>query len=503
MDFNLSKQQQMVQKMYKEFAENEVKPLAKQVDAEEYFPKETVGRAAEPSAAHAVDGFCLHRAVRACAYVDVGFYTVFVHPAGDDVDDAAHGVRAVEHRGRSAQQKQQQLKKRNTRVRTKKKATSLAQSNDLFQPTLTEAMQPPSEMTETPLPINPGDKSSLNPKYTFESFVIGNSNSFAHAAALAIAENPAKDYNPFFMYGGVGLGKTHLMHAIGHKILQKHPQKRVLYTTSEKFTNELINSIKDGTSAAFRQKYRNIDVLLVDDVQFLANKERIQEEFFHTFNALKDANKQIILSSDRPPKEIKPLEDRLCSRFEGGLLADVQAPDLETRIAILKKKTLMDNLDVPLDVMTYIASHIDNNVRELEGALTRVVAYASFKHYPVTNELAVDVLKNTITKQETTVKQVDKVINIALIQETVAKYFKLTLADLNGKKRNRNIAFPRQIAMYLAREMTDASLPRIGGNFGGRDHTTVMHAHDKIKKQYQDNPKTASVIDEIRKLITS
>ena len=379
----------------------------------------------------------------------------------------------------------------------------MAQSNDLFQPTLTEAMQPPSEMTETPLPINPGDKSSLNPKYTFESFVIGNSNSFAHAAALAIAENPAKDYNPFFMYGGVGLGKTHLMHAIGHKILQKHPQKRVLYTTSEKFTNELINSIKDGTSAAFRQKYRNIDVLLVDDVQFLANKERIQEEFFHTFNALKDANKQIILSSDRPPKEIKPLEDRLCSRFEGGLLADVQAPDLETRIAILKKKTLMDNLDVPLDVMTYIASHIDNNVRELEGALTRVVAYASFKHYPVTNKLAVDVLKNTITKQETTVKQVDKVINIALIQETVAKYFKLTLADLNGKKRNRNIAFPRQIAMYLAREMTDASLPRIGGNFGGRDHTTVMHAHDKIKKQYQDNPKTASVIDEIRKLITS
>lgn len=399
--------------------------------------------------------------------------------------------------------KQQQLKKRNTRVRTKKKATSLAQSNDLFQPTLTEAMQPPSEMTETPLPINPGDKSSLNPKYTFESFVIGNSNSFAHAAALAIAENPAKDYNPFFMYGGVGLGKTHLMHAIGHKILQKHPQKRVLYTTSEKFTNELINSIKDGTSAAFRQKYRNIDVLLVDDVQFLANKERIQEEFFHTFNALKDANKQIILSSDRPPKEIKPLEDRLCSRFEGGLLADVQAPDLETRIAILKKKTLMDNLDVPLDVMTYIASHIDNNVRELEGALTRVVAYASFKHYPVTNELAVDVLKNTITKQEPTVKQADKIINIALIQETVAKYFKLTLADLNGKKRNRNIAFPRQIAMFLAREMTDASLPRIGGNFGGRDHTTVMHAHDKIKKQYQDNPKTASVIDEIRKLITS
>lgn len=398
--------------------------------------------------------------------------------------------------------KQQQLKKRNTRVRTKKKASNLTQANDLFQPTLTEAMQPPTETIETPLPINPGDKSSLNPKYTFESFVIGNSNSFAHAAALAIAENPAKDYNPFFMYGGVGLGKTHLMHAIGHKILQKHPEKRVLYTTSEKFTNELINSIKDGTSAAFRQKYRNIDVLLVDDVQFLANKERIQEEFFHTFNTLKDANKQIILSSDRPPKEIKPLEDRLCSRFEGGLLADVQAPDLETRIAILKKKCFLDNLDVPLDVMTYIASNIDNNVRELEGALTRVVAQASFSHYPVTTDFAINVLKNTFIKKENSLETKQKVMSIALIQETVAKYFKLTIADLNGKKRNRNIAFPRQIAMYLARELTDSSLPKIGGNFGGRDHTTVMHAHDKIKKQYADNPKTASTIDEIRQLIT-
>lgn len=398
--------------------------------------------------------------------------------------------------------KQQQLKKRNTRVRTKKKASNLTQANDLFQPTLTEAMQPPTETVETPLPINPGDKSSLNPKYTFESFVIGNSNSFAHAAALAIAENPAKDYNPFFMYGGVGLGKTHLMHAIGHKILQKHPEKRVLYTTSEKFTNELINSIKDGTSAAFRQKYRNIDVLLVDDVQFLANKERIQEEFFHTFNTLKDANKQIILSSDRPPKEIKPLEDRLCSRFEGGLLADVQAPDLETRIAILKKKCFLDNLDVPLDVMTYIASNIDNNVRELEGALTRVVAQASFSHYPVTTDFAINVLKNTFIKKEIPLEKEPKTLSIALIQETVAKYFKLTIADLNGKKRNRNIAFPRQIAMYLARELTESSLPKIGGSFGGRDHTTVMHAHDKIKKQYADNQKTASTIDEIRQLIT-
>ena len=393
--------------------------------------------------------------------------------------------------------KQQQLKKRNTRVRTKKKATSLAQSNDLFQPTLTEAMQPPSEMTETPLPINPGDKSSLNPKYTFESFVIGNSNSFAHAAALAIAENPAKDYNPFFMYGGVGLGKTHLMHAIGHKILQKHPQKRVLYTTSEKFTNELINSIKDGTSAAFRQKYRNIDVLLVDDVQFLANKERIQEEFFHTFNALKDANKQIILSSDRPPKEIKPLEDRLCSRFEGGLLADVQAPDLETRIAILKKKTLMDNLDVPLDVMTYIASHIDNNVRELEGALVRVQAFAAIQSVDITTSLAAEALKALKSSQHLSQ------VSILKIQEDVAKYYHLQIKDLKGKKRVKNIVVPRQIAMYLSRELTDNSLPKIGAEFGGKDHTTVIHAHEKIQRLMKQDLTIQNEIAEIKEIIFS
>ena len=233
-------------------------------------------------------------------------------------------------------QQLKQIKQRNRRTRTKKKA------NDLIQPTLTEAIQ--YDTAETPMPINPGDKSTLNPKYTFDTFVTGNSNSFAHAAALAVAENPAKNYNPFFMYGGVGLGKTHLMHAIGHKILQNQPQKRVLYISSEKFINELINSIKDGKPEAFRQKYRNVDVLLVDDIQFLANKERVQEEFFHTFNALKDANKQIILSSDRPPKEIEKLQDRLCSRFEGGLIADVQAPDLETRIAILKKKIYIRKL---------------------------------------------------------------------------------------------------------------------------------------------------------------
>lgn len=406
-------------------------------------------------------------------------------------------------------QKQQQLeqeqlnvlkKRRNTRSRTKKKASSLS---NIEQPTLTEAMSPAAaEVKEIPALINPGDNSTLNPKYTFETFVIGNSNSFAHAAALAIAENPAKDYNPFFMYGGVGLGKTHLMHAIGHRIIQNHPEKRVLYISCEKFTNELINSLVNTNLKPefFRQKYRNVDVLLVDDVQFLAKKERVQEEFFHTFNALKDANKQIILSSDRPPKEIEKLQDRLCSRFEGGLIADVQAPDLETRIAILKKKTILENLNVPDDVMTYIASRIDNNIRELEGALTRVVAYASFNHYPINNQIAMQALQNIMVKsiQEATPT---KVISVKFIQEIVANYFKLTIAELNGKKRNRNIALPRQIAMYLCRELTDLSLPRIGKNFGGRDHTTVMHACDKIKKQTIKNMETAKVVETLRKKI--
>lgn len=386
-------------------------------------------------------------------------------------------------------QQLKQFKQRNRRNRTKKKAIDLVE-----QPTLTEAME--NETSDTPVPINPGDKSSLNPKYTFDTFVIGNSNSFAHAAALAVAENPAKNYNPFFMYGGVGLGKTHLMHAIGHKILQNQPQKRVLYISSEKFINELINSIKDGSPEAFRQKYRNVDVLLVDDIQFLANKERVQEEFFHTFNALKDADKQIILSSDRPPKEIEKLQDRLCSRFEGGLIADVQAPDLETRIAILKKKSTLENYNVPDDVMAYIASHIDNNVRELEGALTQVVARASFCHYPITSQFAMNVLQNII--KATPAPDSTKTASINLIQETVAKYFKITIADLNGKKRNRNIAFPRQIAMYLCRELTTSSLPKIGKTFGGRDHTTVMHACDKIKKQYIENMDFAKTVDNLR-----
>ena len=299
------------------------------------------------------------------------------------------------------------------------------------------------------------------------------------------------------MYGGVGLGKTHLMHAIGHRILEKNPNLRVLYISSEKFTNELINSIRDGNPESFRQKYRNIDVLLVDDIQFLSKKEHTQEEFFHTFNTLHNANKQIIISSDRPPREIQTLEDRLRSRFEWGLITDIQAPDLETRIAILRKKALLENLTVPNDVMLFIASRIDNNIRELEGALIRVMAYASLTNQVVTNELVSEALKDVFPHGKT------KEITLELIQEIVSSYFKIKMEDLLAKKRTRNLAFPRQIAMYLSRELTDTCLPRIGELFGGRDHTTVIHAHDKIARERNEDNKLNNTIKELIKRIES
>jgi chromosomal replication initiator protein len=336
---------------------------------------------------------------------------------------------------------------------------------------------------------------SLNPKYVFETFVTGNSNRLAHAAAMAVAEAPAEKYNPFFVYGGVGLGKTHLMHAIGNRILKNFPDLRVLYISSEKFTNELINSIRDSNPEQFRQKYRNIDVLLVDDIQFLSNKERTQEEFFHTFNTLHDAKKQIIISSDRPPREIKTLEDRLRSRFEWGLITDIQAPDLETRIAILRKKALLDNINVPNDVMVYIASRIDSNIRELEGALLRVMATASLTGRTVNNELAAEALKDLYPSSRA------KQITLELIQEIVASYFKIKVDELLSKKRTRNLAFPRQIAMYLCRELTDTSLPRIGEMFGGRDHTTVIHAYDKIVREKNEDAKLNNTIKELIKRI--
>jgi len=331
----------------------------------------------------------------------------------------------------------------------------------------------------------------LNNKYTFDTFVIGNSNRFAHAASLAVAESPAKSYNPLFIYGGVGLGKTHLMHAIGNHILQRSPDTKVLYVSSEKFTNQLIDSIKDENSIEFRNHYRSVDILLIDDIQFLAGKERTQEEFFHTFNALHEANKQIIISSDRPPKEIPTLEDRLRSRFEWGLITDIQAPDLETRIAILRKKAILENLQVPNEVMFYIADKIHSNIRELEGALIRVMAFASLSLIPITAEVAVEALKDILPANSS------KQITIEIIQQSVAGYFHLSPSEFKAKKRTRAVAFPRQIAMYLSRQLTDSSLPKIGDEFGGRDHTTVMHAHDKITQAILNDPLLEKKVNEM------
>ena len=324
-------------------------------------------------------------------------------------------------------------------------------------------------------------ESNLNPKYTFDTFVIGNSNSFAHAACVAVAESPAKSYNPLFLYGGVGLGKTHLMQAIGHHILETDSTQKVVYVSSEKFTNELVNSIKDDKNEEFRNKYRNVDVLLIDDVQFIAGKERTQEEFFHTFNTLHEANKQIIISSDRPPKDIPTLEERLRSRFEMGLITDIQPPDFETRIAILRKKAQMDNTEVPDEVTDYIAKNVKSNIRELEGALTRVMAYSSLTKKKVSLEVATEALKDIIVSYNTSE------INVVRIKEKVAEVFDIKMEDFNSKKRTRAIAYPRQVAMYLSRDLTDLSLPKIGEEFGGRDHTTVIHACDKISNDLKEN----------------
>ncbi len=331
----------------------------------------------------------------------------------------------------------------------------------------------------------------LIPKYTFDTFVIGSGNRFAHAASLAVAEAPAKAYNPLFIYGGVGLGKTHLMHAIGHYVLEHNPSAKVVYLSSEKFTNEFINSIRDNKAENFRNKYRNVDVLLIDDIQFLAGKESTQEEFFHTFNSLHEDNKQIVISSDRTPREIPTLEDRLRSRFEWGLITDITPPDLETRIAILRKKAKADGLDIPNEVMLYIANQIDSNIRELEGALIRVVAYSSLINKDINADLAAEALKDIIPTSK------PKVITIHDIQRAVGEQFSIKLEDFKAKKRTKSVAFPRQIAMYLSRELTDYSLPKIGEEFGGRDHTTVIHAHEKISKLLQTDSLLQQQIKEL------
>ena len=318
--------------------------------------------------------------------------------------------------------------------------------------------------------------SQLNPRYIFETFVIGASNRFAHAAAVAVAEAPAKAYNPLFIYGESGLGKTHLLHAIGAYAKELYGSVRVRYVSSEEFTNDFINSIRDDKAAVFKQRYRDLDILLVDDIQFLENKEATQEEFFHTFNTLYNANKQIVISSDRPPKQLTTLEDRLRSRFEWGLITDIQPPELETRIAILRKKAAQDKLNAPDDVLEYIASKISSNIRELEGALIRVTAFASLNRQPVDLGLAEIVLKDLIPDQ------VGSEITAGTIMAQTATYFSLSIDDLCGSNRSRVLVNARQIAMYLCRELTELSLPKIGQSFGGRDHTTVMHADRKIRQ---------------------
>lgn len=336
---------------------------------------------------------------------------------------------------------------------------------------------------------------NLNPKYVFDSFVVGNSNRMAHAASLAVAEAPAQAYNPLFLYGNSGLGKTHLMHSIAHFILEKNPMAKVLYVTSETFTNELINSIQNNKNEEFRNKYRNIDVLLIDDIQFISKKEGTQEEFFHTFNALHESNKQIIISSDRPPKEIKTLEDRLRNRFEWGLIADIQPPDYETRNAILRKKAERDNLEVPNDVMAYIAKNIVSNIRELEGALNRIVAYAKLTNQDISIALAENSLKDIFSENTSAPLTTD------LIQEIVANHYNIRVEDIRGSKKPKNIAFPRQISMYLCRKLLDISLPKIGESFGGRDHATVIYAISKIEKQMETDPALQKTLLQLEKEI--
>lgn len=339
------------------------------------------------------------------------------------------------------------------------------------------------------------DESNLNPKYVFETFVIGNSNRFAHAAAQAVANDPAHAYNPLFLYGGVGLGKTHLMHAIGNRIKQNNPSMKVLYTSSEKFTNEIINSIQNKTTEAFRQKYRNIDCLIIDDIQFLKGKEQTQVEFFHTFNALKDADKQIIISSDRPPREIETLEDRLRSRFDQGLTADIQTPDLETRMAILRTKAASDNIVLPTEVITLLATNIATNIREIEGAYNKIVAYTSLMHMPITVETAQKVLSDMGNDIKT------RTITYEGIIKVVADHYNVKQNELFNKKRTQNIAFPRQVAMYLCRELADLSYPRIGELFGGRDHTTVIHAYEKISNFKNSNLAFQNELQEIIEIL--
>lgn len=338
--------------------------------------------------------------------------------------------------------------------------------------------------------------SGLNPKYTFNTFVVGNNNKFAQAAAMGVAENPGSKYNPFFIYGGVGLGKTHLMHSIGNELLNNNLNAKVLYVTSENFTNNLINALRDQATEKFRDKYRNIDILLIDDIQFIANKRSTQEEFFHTFNALYEAGKQIVISSDKPPKDIELLEDRLKSRFEWGLIADISNPDYETRLAILRKKTQLDNIIIDDEILSAIATRVDTNIRELEGTLNKLIAKASLTNSPITMTMAQKAIDDIVAQKQ-------KVISSDYIQDVVGKYFNIDPLDLKGSKRSNDVTFPRQIAMYLCRNVAQMSMPQIGRDFGNRDHSTVMHSCNKIEKEIKNNSNTKLIVESVKNLLLS
>ena len=335
----------------------------------------------------------------------------------------------------------------------------------------------------------------LNPKYTFDTFVVGSGNRFAHAAALAVAESPADTYNPLFIHGGVGLGKTHLMHAIGHYVQQQYPEKRLLYITSENFTNELISAIQQGRNMEFRYRFRNVDILMVDDIQFIAGRDSTQEEFFHTFNTLHTAGKQIILTSDRPPQEIAKLEERLKSRFAWGLIADIKKPDVETRIAIPREKARQEHMNIPSEVLELIAAHVSSNIRELEGSLIRLNAYAQLVNQPITVELCQEALREVLATPKT------RQITAQVVMQTVSDYYGVTVDDMIKPTRRREITVPRQIAMYLTREMTNMSLPQIGQVFGNRDHSTVLHACKQVEGSIRETPSMASVVNDIKGLI--
>ena len=343
----------------------------------------------------------------------------------------------------------------------------------------------------TPLPP------TLNPKYTFDSYVVGSGNRFAHAVSIAVSEAPAKAYNPLFIYGGVGLGKTHLMHAIAHNTHLLYPQSRILYITSEDFTNQLILAMQTNRSKAFRERFRTVDMLMVDDIQFIAGKHSTEEEFFHTFNHLREAGKQIIMTSDKPPKDIQKLEERLCSRFEGGLTADIQRPDFETRLAILRKKSEYENLSISDDILSLIAEKIETNVRELEGSLTRLTAYSNLTRRTIDMQVAKEALRELFKQDET------RKVTCLSIQEAVANYYGISTSDIQGPRRSHEVTVPRQIAMYLTREMLELSLTKIGDAFGGRHYTTVMSSLEKVDDSIKKSPSTTSLLDDIRRMIVT